>query len=284
LPSSIRSVSCGRVSARCCNLHVGETTRRERERERSLLHPRFDSIQCSALQNFVGVVRLPTTCGLTRSGRSSSTKERARPDATVASSPNLHLLAERQQGLSLTQVARELGITAAAVCDCVGALRKKGFVTQKRNPQDRRRLTLRLTAEGQAIAHEAITSDPLHEVFAGLGGAEQQLLQVLLLKTIYALEARGALPPQRTCVRCQFFRPFYAAHSHTPHLCLQAKRPLSEREVRFDCPVFAAADRQTQATVWEAFGDGVATRIASDPPFRHRAPNATASSGERGLS
>ena len=176
----------------------------------------------------------------------------------------LDLLAERWQGLSPSQVARELGISAATVSDCVGALKKKGFVSQMRNKEDRRHLTLRLTSEGQEIAHEALTFDPLREVFADLSGAEQLLLHILLLKMIYGLETREALPPQRTCVRCQFFRPFVRAHSDTPHRCLQAQQPLSEREVRVDCPLFAATDRQTQAIVWEAFGNGVARRIASD--------------------
>lgn len=177
----------------------------------------------------------------------------------------LDLLAERWYGLSPTQVARELGISAATVSDCVGALKKKGFVTQMRNEKDRRHLTLRLTPEGQEIAQEALTSDPLLEVFADLSAGEQLLLHTLSLKMIHGLETREALPPQRTCVRCQFFRPYVGADSHTPHLCLQVQQPLSEREVRVDCPLFAPTDRQTQASVWEAFGNGVARRIAVDP-------------------
>ena len=191
----------------------------------------------------------------------------------------LDLLGSRRQGLSLTQVARELGTTAATICDCVGALKEKGFVTRKRNPQDGREKTLRLTPAGLKVAHEAVKSDPLLEVFASLSVAEQQMLQVLSMKMIYGLESSGALPPSRMCVRCQYFQPFFEPHSETPHYCGLAQQPLNATEVRFDCPVFEAADEAAQAALWEAFVDGTAQRRAAEEGFPpHREPAAPPSS------
>jgi DNA-binding MarR family transcriptional regulator len=193
------------------------------------------------------------------------------------------VLAERPQGLTPTQLAQELRISAATVCDCAGALKKKRLVIQKRNPEDGRKQILQLTANGLQIADELLVSDPLLKVFEGISGFDQQLLHILLLKMMYALEASGALSRQRTCVRCRFFRPFVVTHSNTPHHCLQTKQPLSERQVRFDCPVFERAAGDAQRALWEGFLDGQARRISSDAPFHHREPLAVASSDGCGL-
>jgi DNA-binding MarR family transcriptional regulator len=192
------------------------------------------------------------------------------------------ILFARPQGVSLTQVARELGSTAATVCDSVKALRKKGYVTGKKNPQDGREHTLRLTPKGQAIAQELLTEDPLLEGFAGLTSAEQQRLQVLWMKMIHALETSGALPPSRMCVRCQFFQAFCAPDAEAPHYCGQAQQPLAAQAVRFDCPVFEAAPAPAQAALWEAFVDGT---LKADPPVDGappRAPHASPSNDGHG--
>ena len=170
----------------------------------------------------------------------------------------LGLLAARAQGLSSTQVARELGVSPATLCDSVKALRRKGYVIRQRDSEDARRKTLRLTPEGGSIALESAASDPLLDAFVGLTAAEQGLLQVLWMKMIHALESDGALPPSRTCVRCQFFRPFCAPSSDTPHMCLKVQHEFAANAARLDCEVFEAANAVEQNALWEAFVDGTA--------------------------
>ena len=155
-------------------------------------------------------------------------------------------------------MARELGVSPATLCDSLKAMRHKGYVTRQRNPQDGRQHTLQLTPEGRSLALEAATFDPLLEAFVGLTAAEQEVLQLLWIKIFHALETGGALPPSRTCVRCQSFRPFRTPSSDTPHMCLKAQQVFASSKVRLDCEVFEAAEAAEQNTLWEAFMDGTA--------------------------
>ena len=175
---------------------------------------------------------------------------------TPTQSKILGLLAARAHGLSSTQVARELGVSPATLCDSVKALRRKGYVTRQRDSEDARRKTLQLTPEGASIALESAASDPLLEAVEGLTMAEQEVLQVLWMKMIHALEGNGALPPSRTCVRCQFFRPFCAPSSDTPHRCLKVQNEFAASAVRLDCELFEAAGALEQNALWEAFEIG----------------------------
>ena len=81
------------------------------------------------------------------------------------------------------------------------------------------------------------------------------------MKMIHALEDGGAMPPSRMCVRCQFFQPFYASSSGTPHMCLKAQQALGANAVRFDCDIFEAAGAAEQKVLWEAFVGGTALEL-----------------------
>ena len=163
----------------------------------------------------------------------------------------LQLLSAHDEGLSLTAVSRELGLSAATICDSVRALNRKGLVKKRRSTRDGRQQTLQLSAQGQEVVREATSSEPLLQAFEGLTPAEQQTLNVLWIKMIHALEEAGKLPP--SCVRCKFFRPSFARDSQSPHFCGQMHRPLPQNVVRWDCSEFVADDPQAQAVVWEAF-------------------------------
>jgi DNA-binding MarR family transcriptional regulator len=186
----------------------------------------------------------------------------------------LGLLSARPQGLSLTDVAHELGATPATMCDCIKALRKKGFVTRGRPRvgQDRRQHNLKLTPSGQAMAHELATAAPLLQAFAELTLAEQQQLLLLSIKVIHAVEDSGVLPPARQCTRCRFFHPFREADAAFPHYCGEARQALSATQLRLDCAVFEVADAATQAAVWHRFAAGSAGAARCAPEIRETAP------------
>src|SRR5437868_1002091 len=87
----------------------------------------------------------------------------------------LHLLGSRAETLSLTAVARELGVTAATACDSVNALENKKLVRKQRSTKDARTLALVLTDKGQEAAqHLAALPDPLWDAFAVLTRGEQE--------------------------------------------------------------------------------------------------------------
>jgi DNA-binding MarR family transcriptional regulator len=166
----------------------------------------------------------------------------------------LELLVRRGESLSLSAVARELGVTAATACDSVSALESKGLVRKQRSTTDGRALALVLTDEGQHSAtHLASLPDPLWGAFDVLADTEQETLYRLSIKMLRGLQQNGALPTSRMCLRCKFFDPFRYVGSPTPHHCHQAQTPFAERQLRIDCSVFEAGDAAAQAELWERF-------------------------------
>jgi DNA-binding MarR family transcriptional regulator len=167
----------------------------------------------------------------------------------------LQLLGSRGgESLSLSAVARELGVTAATACDSVSALENKRLVCKQRSVTDGRALALVLTEEGQQAASQlAALPDPLFGAFDALAKSEQETLYRLSIKMIRGLQETGALPASRMCVRCKFFDPFRYQGSATPHHCHRAQKPFADRELRIDCAVFEAGDAAKQASLWQRF-------------------------------
>jgi len=166
----------------------------------------------------------------------------------------LQLLGSRDESLSLSAVARELGVTAATACDSVSALENKKLVCKQRSTTDGRALALLLTEEGQQAAKQlAALPDPLWGAFDALATNEQETLYRLSIKMLHGLQEAGRLPASRMCVRCKFFDPFRYETSRSPHHCHRAQMPLADGQLRIDCAIFEAADAAKQAAVWEKF-------------------------------
>ncbi len=164
----------------------------------------------------------------------------------------LELLGSRSESLTLSAVAKELGVTAATACDSVGALETKGLVRKERNPLDGRALALLLTDEGRlSVTQLAALPDPLRGAFGALGDAEQDMLYRLAIKMIHGLQESGSLPASRMCVRCRFFDPFRYASSPNPHHCHRAAMPFANRQLRIDCAEFEAGNPAAQAALWD---------------------------------
>ena len=169
----------------------------------------------------------------------------------------LQLLGSRTESLSLSAVARELGVTAATACDSVNALEGKKLVHKQRSSTDARALALLLTEKGQLAAEElAALPDPLRGAFGVLARNEQELLYRLYIKMIRGLQESGALPASRMCLRCKFFDPFRHGNAQRPHHCHRAETALAESQLQIDCSIFEAADAATQAALWQRFVEG----------------------------
>jgi len=166
----------------------------------------------------------------------------------------LDVVASRRESLTLSALARELGVTPATASDSVGALESKGLVQKRRSDVDGRALALMLTSEGQnSVTALQALPDPLQDAFGALTPAEQEIFYRSAMKMIRGLQETGALPVSRMCVRCQHFEPFRAAGTAYPHYCHLASSPLADRHLRLECPEAEPGDEQKQAQLWERF-------------------------------
>jgi DNA-binding MarR family transcriptional regulator len=166
----------------------------------------------------------------------------------------LDVVASRRESLTLSALARELGVTPATASDSVGALESKGLVQKRRSDVDGRALALMLTSEGKNSATAlAALPDPLQEAFRTLTAAEQEVFYRSVIKMIHGLQESGALPVSRMCVRCRHFEPFRSAGSAYPHHCHLAGSPLADRHLRLECPEHQAGDEEEQSALWQKF-------------------------------
>ena len=166
----------------------------------------------------------------------------------------LDLVASRRESLTLSALARELGVTPATASDSVGALQSKGLVEKRRSQVDGRALALMLTNEGQSsVTALAARPDPLQAAFDTLTLDEQEVLYRSTIKMIHGLQTRGALPVSGMCVRCRHFEPFRSPDSESPHFCHVAAAPLADRHLRLDCPEHESGGEHEQRANWEKF-------------------------------
>ena len=166
----------------------------------------------------------------------------------------LELLGSRHENLTLTAVARELGVTPATASDSVSALEAKGLVRKRRSLVDGRALALMLTTEGRdSVTELAALPDPLQAAFGSLSGTEQETLYRTAMKMLHDLQESGALPVSRMCVRCKYFEPFRHARSPTPHHCSLVGAPLADRHLRIDCPEHEICEASLQQALWQRF-------------------------------
>jgi DNA-binding MarR family transcriptional regulator len=81
----------------------------------------------------------------------SSLDELVRPAGLTALQYTALTVLERHPDLSSAQLARSAFVTAQSMADMVAALEGRGLLERHRDPGDRRRLMLRLTADGRKL-------------------------------------------------------------------------------------------------------------------------------------
>jgi DNA-binding MarR family transcriptional regulator len=77
--------------------------------------------------------------------------EMLRPIGMTALQYTALTVLERHPDVTSAQLARNSFVTSQSMADMVGALETRGLVERHRDPADRRRLVLALTADGRAL-------------------------------------------------------------------------------------------------------------------------------------
>jgi DNA-binding MarR family transcriptional regulator len=163
------------------------------------------------------------------------------------------LLNDGQLGLRLSEVAKPLGITAAAASDAVTALVDKGLAQKVRSPQDGRAIVITLTETGIQVAqHTAGWADFLLGAVDELLPDEQAVLLRGLSKLIRRLQEHEHLSA-RMCVTCRFFQPNRHMNQTAPHHCAFVDVAFGDRQLRLDCHDHAPAKLETAQENWQQF-------------------------------
>ncbi len=137
-------------------------------------------------------------------------------------------------------LADRLAIADATASKVADALERKRLIRRKPLAEDKRTITLTLTAEGarKAVSVEDVLAD-VEAAIASLPEAEQAALQRAAQAIVRRLQAAGYIKVYEMCWNCQFFRR--EAHPNDPrgpHHCAFVDAPLPDAETYLECPDF----------------------------------------------
>ena len=101
-------------------------------------------------------------------------------------------------------LARELGVSQPTVTDSVSALARKGLVTRRALPGDRRRTRLELTESGhELVGNLTAAVGEVIAAVAGMSTSSQEAGYVSLLELIARFVDTGHIEVARTCLTCR---------------------------------------------------------------------------------
>jgi len=165
-----------------------------------------------------------------------------------------------EKGVRVGAVAAQLGVTQPTATDSIAALVRKGLLTKTADPEDPRAVSVRITPSGRDVVRGiGLVITATERALEALSHEEQTELLRLVVKTIRALQIAGAIPPQRLCVTCKYFRPHAHDDRRNPHHCDYVDAALGGEGLRLDCAEHEALPSERQEAVWRSFagpGDG----------------------------
>lgn len=173
----------------------------------------------------------------------------------------LNLLASRSDGLRAKEIAAHVSVSAPSMTDTLAALARKELITREADPVSRRTVRVRPTEAGRALGEQiARASTQVGEALATLSVSAQAELLLTQIVLIRELQRAGAIPVQRMCVTCHYFRPRSYSGSPKVHHCAFIDAPIGDHDLRLDCMEHATADTALEDVNWDAFaGTALAT-------------------------
>lgn len=167
------------------------------------------------------------------------------------------LVARGPGGMRVKQIAAYLGVSQPTTTDSVNALMRKGLVEKQVDPSDARALAVAVTSVGETAVRQAgQLASATEDAIASLSRLEQQDLLMHLVKIIRGLQNAGAIPEQRMCVNCRYFRPHLYDDPKAPHHCAYVDAAFGPAELRLDCGEYESADTGSQEAAWRVFSRG----------------------------
>lgn len=135
-----------------------------------------------------------------------------------------------------SDLAAQLGVTPATLSDSVSSLAARGLVTREPDPADRRALLVTPTVAGRAvIGRLPAAPEALVRVLAAWSGQDRAAILGLLVRLIRDLQEARAIPVQRMCLTCRYFRSDVHDDAARPHHCAFVNAAFGDAELRLDC-------------------------------------------------
>lgn len=108
----------------------------------------------------------------------------------------LFLLHDRPEGLSPHELAERAGVTRATITGLLDGLERDGFLARHPGIEDRRKISVRLSAKGQAAARDLFDGHTkwIATLFAGFSADDRQLFGDLLSRVWRNLDPAAAKP------------------------------------------------------------------------------------------
>ena len=155
-------------------------------------------------------------------------------------------------GMRLSELANQLGVSAATSSDAVTTLVEKELVQKCKAVDDGRAIAISLTPKGQQIAAQTSDwPDFLLDAVGELSETEQEVFLKGLIKMIRKLQEQKQISVARMCVNCNFFRPHVYDNLDHPHHCAFVDAPFGDQALQLDCPDQIAAESTTVQKNWE---------------------------------
>jgi DNA-binding MarR family transcriptional regulator len=174
--------------------------------------------------------------------KSQSWQDAGQQGLTPTQGQILNLLVSNA-GVGLSEIAKNLGVTAATASDAVAALVDKGLVQKTRSPTDGRAIEITLTNPGQQAAGQTATwSNFLLTSMDELTAEEKVIFLRGLIKIIKKLQEQGKISVAKMCVTCSFFQPDRYPNSEQPHHCGLVDAPFADGNLRITCAEHVIAE------------------------------------------
>ncbi|MBC9798495.1 MarR family winged helix-turn-helix transcriptional regulator [Sinomicrobium weinanense] len=132
----------------------------------------------------------------------------------------------------VSYIAREFNMTKATVSDSVKVLEQKKLITKEYLPHDTRSYIIHLSETGKAIAEKtALFTQEIQKPVQRLPPAHKEGLLRSLMDIIHHLNKSGVITIQRMCFSCRYY-----SGKGNAHYCNLLQTPLTDSELRVDCP------------------------------------------------
>ena len=158
-------------------------------------------------------------------------------ERTLAQQQLLLLLSRHRAGYTLSGLAADAGMTAAATESSIATLIREGLVALGPAAASPRDAPVTLTDQGRAQAPELLhwAADLLAELRNLDEFGQRQLLSVVT-GHIRRLQRQGQIPVVKMCLTCRFFDGYAHPGAADPHHCRLVDAAFGHQLLRLRCP------------------------------------------------